>query len=49
MVLYTIKNLLPIKDTLKTVPSRGNINYIKFEKAAFYKKSSKETRQNGKR
>ena len=23
MVLYTIKNLLPIKDTLKTVPSGG--------------------------
>ena len=29
MVLYTIKNLLPIKDTLKTLPSSGINNYIK--------------------
>ena len=29
MVLYTIKNLLPIKDILKTLPSNGINNYIK--------------------
>ena len=29
MVLYTIKNLLPIKDILKTLPSSGVNNYIK--------------------
>ena len=29
MVLYTIKNLLPIKDILKTFPSSGINNYIK--------------------
>ena len=29
MVLYTIKNLLPIKDILKSLPSTGIDNYIK--------------------
>ena len=29
MVLYTIKNLLPIKDILKTLQSSGISNYIK--------------------
>ena len=29
MVLYTIKNLLPMKDILKTLPSSGISNYIK--------------------
>ena len=29
MVLYTIKNLLPIKDILKTLPSSGINSYIK--------------------
>ena len=29
MVLYTIKNLLPIKDILKTLTSSGINNYIK--------------------
>ena len=29
MVLYTIKNLLPIKDILKTLQSNGFNNYIK--------------------
>ena len=29
MVLYTIKNLLPVKDVLKTLPSIGIKNYIK--------------------
>ena len=29
MLLYTIKNLLPIKDILKTLPSTGINNYIK--------------------
>ena len=28
MVLYTIKNLLPIKDILETLPSSGINNYI---------------------
>ena len=28
MVLYTIKNLLPMKDMLKTLPSSGFNNYI---------------------
>ena len=31
MVLYTIKNLLPIKDILKTLPSTGINNYIKIQ------------------
>ena len=29
MVLYTIENLLPTKDILKTLPSNGINNYIK--------------------
>ena len=29
MILYTVKNLLPIKDILKTLPSSGINNYIK--------------------
>ena len=29
MVLYAIKNLLPIKDILKTLPSSDINNYIK--------------------
>ena len=29
MFLYTIKNLLPIKDMSKTLPSSGINNYIK--------------------
>ena len=29
MVLYTLKNLLLIKDILKTLPSSGIHNYIK--------------------
>ena len=29
MVLYTIKNLLPIKDILKALPSSSINNYIK--------------------
>ena len=29
MFLYTIKNLLPIKDILETLPSSGINNYIK--------------------
>ena len=29
MVLYTIKNLLPVKDVLKTLPSSGINKYIK--------------------
>ena len=31
MVLYTIKNLLPIKDILKTLPYGGTNNYIKIQ------------------
>ena len=29
MVIYTIKNFLPVKDILKTLPSRSINNYIK--------------------
>ena len=29
MVLYTIKNLLPVKDILQTLPSSGINKYIK--------------------
>ena len=29
IVLYTIKNLLPVKGILKTLPSNGINNYIK--------------------
>ena len=32
MVLYTAKNLLPIKDILITLPSSGINNYIKIRK-----------------
>ena len=32
MVLYTIKNLLPITDILKTLPSSGINNYIQILK-----------------
>ena len=32
MVLYTIKNLLPVKDILKTLPSRGINNYSEMRK-----------------
>ena len=32
MVPYTIKNLLPIKDILKTLKSGGINNYIKIQK-----------------
>ena len=31
MVLYTIKNLLPIKDILKTLPCSDIKNYIKIQ------------------
>ena len=34
MVLYTIKNLLSIKDILKTFPSSGIKNYIKICKGS---------------
>ena len=39
MVLYTIKNLLPIKDILKTLPSSGINNYIKI----FQRQGSRKT------
>ena len=38
MVLYTIKNLLPIKEILKTLPSSGNNDYIKIRKDGFLEK-----------
>ena len=48
MVLYTIKNLLPIKDTLKTLPSCGINKHIKILQRQCSKKNrGKETRQNG--
>ena len=45
MVLYTIKNLLPIKDILKTLPSSGITNYIKILQRQ--RSSGEGTRQNG--
>ena len=39
MVLYTIKNLLPIQDILKTLPSSGINNYIKI----FQRQCSRKT------
>ena len=39
MVHYTIKNLLSIKDILKTLPSSGIKNYIKI----FHRQHSRET------
>ena len=38
MVLYTIKNLLTIKDILKTLPSSGINNYIKICKDSVLEK-----------
>ena len=38
MVLYTIKNLLPIKDILKTLPSSGINSYIKICKGSVLEK-----------
>ena len=38
MVLYTIKNLLPIEDILKTLPSTGTKNYIKIRKDSVLEK-----------
>ena len=40
MVLYTIKNLLPIKDILKTLPSSGISNYIKIVQRQRYRKTA---------
>ena len=43
MVQYTIKNLLPIKDILKTLPSSGMSNYIKiFQRQCSRKTAVKE-------
>ena len=39
MVLYTIKNLLTIKDILKTLPSSGINNYIKILQRRHSRKS----------
>ena len=39
MVLYTIKSLLPVKDTLDTLPSIFINNYIKI----FQRQCSRET------
>ena len=38
MVLYTVKNLLPIKDILKVLPSSGVNNYIKICKDSVLEK-----------
>ena len=38
MVLYTIKNSLPIKDILKTLPSSGINNCIKIRKDSVLEK-----------
>ena len=48
MILHTIKNVLLIKDILKTLPSSGINNNIKiFAKKAFQKNNGEGTRQNG--
>ena len=47
MVLYGIKNLLSIKNILKTLPSSGVINYIKIYKNNVLEKHSEGTRLNG--
>ena len=38
MALYTIKNILPTKDILKTLPSSGINNYIKICKDSVLEK-----------
>ena len=47
MVLYTTKNLLPIKDILKTLPSSGIKNYIRLYSSGinnyFQRQLSKKT------
>ena len=40
MVLYTIKNLLPIKDTLKTLPFSGINNNIKIQRRQHFRKTA---------
>ena len=40
MVPYTIKNLLPIKDLLKTLPSSGINNYIKILQRQYFRKTA---------
>ena len=46
MVLCTIKNLLPIKDILKALPSSGINNYIKFQQRQRFRKTAvKELRK----
>ena len=56
MVLYTTKNLLSIKDILKTLPSSGINNYIQlysgginnyFQRQLFRKTTVKEFGKNG--
>ena len=38
MVIYTIKNFLPVKDILKTLPSRSINNYIKIQEDSVLEK-----------
>ena len=46
IVLYTIKNLLPIKDILKTLSSSGINNYIKILQRQYSRKTAaKELRK----
>ena len=40
MVLYTIKNVLLIKDILKTLPSSGIHNYIKILQGQYSRKTA---------
>ena len=40
MVLYTIKNLLPIKDILKILTSSGINNYIKIWQRQYSRKTA---------
>ena len=42
MVLYTIKNLLPVKDILKTLPCSDIDNYIKIQQRQRARKTAVE-------
>ena len=42
MVLYTIKNLLPVKDILKTLPCSDINNYIKIQQRQRSRKTAVE-------
>ena len=49
MVLYTIKNIFPITDIVKTLPSNGINNYIKMCKDNALEKQQWGTKQKWKK